>query len=67
MKRYNLNKDFDILVEKKGEYYAETLIDYLLEEKEIEGKEIKFGWGQIAGVSNDWFSYRIVRVKNSKN
>lgn len=61
MKRYNLNKDYDVLVEKSGEYYAETLIDYLLEEKEI-----KLGWGKIEGISNDWISYRIVCVKNFK-
>ena len=61
MKRYNLKKDYDILIEKSGEYYAETLIDYLLEEKEI-----KTGWYKVEGISNDRISYRIVHVKNKR-
>lgn len=61
MKRYNLNENYDVLVEKAGDYYAETLIDYLLEEKNI-----KLGWNKIEGISNDWISYRVVYVKNLK-
>ena len=59
MKRYELNKNYDVLVEKAGEYYAETLIDYLLEEENI-----KLGWDKIEGISNDWISYRVVKKNN---
>lgn len=56
MKKYNLNKNFNLLISKIGDYYANTLIDILLEDNNLQ-----CGWFETNGINNDKIIYRITK------